>query len=148
LIKSFLAIFVFMFTIAFAQKTDDSTRTLSPKKAALWAFIPGGGQFYNKKILKAGLIFGAEIAAFYFWQDNASNYKNYDDPGSNFDLPKGRYLSKRNKYGWWVGFIYFYGMLDAVVDAHLINFNKVMDQDIDMVDPETEIEIEEEQNGA
>ena len=37
-----------------------------------------------------------------------------------------RYLEKRNKYAWWVIFIYFYSMIDAMVDAHLSPFDQVM----------------------
>ena len=35
-------------------------------------------------------------------------------------------IEKRNKYAWWVGFIYVYGMIDALVDAHLSPFTEVM----------------------
>ena len=38
---------------------------------------------------------------------------------------------ERNKYAWWMFFIYVYGMLDAVVDAHLNTFNAVMTEEIE-----------------
>ena len=47
------------------------------------------------------------------------------------DRNKTRYLQKRNKYAWWVIFLYFYGMIDALVDAHLSPFNEVMDEPIE-----------------
>ena len=46
-------------------------------------------------------------------------------------LPKNRYLEKRNKYAWWVIFIYFYSMIDAMVDAHLSPFDQVMNTAIE-----------------
>jgi hypothetical protein len=46
----------------------------SPKKAALFSLIPGGGQIYNKKYWKVPLIYAAGGAAVYF---SANNYKNY-----------------------------------------------------------------------
>lgn len=102
----------------------------SPKKAALYALaFPGGGQVYNHKFLKATLILGLEVLAFYSWQENAQAYADYDLDG--YPLPKHRYLEKRNKFAWWMGFIYFYGLLDAVVDAHLSGFNDVMREDLE-----------------
>jgi hypothetical protein len=47
-------------------------------------------------------------------------------------LSKHRYLEKRNKFAWWVVFIYVYGMIDAVVDAHLNSFNSVMAENIEL----------------
>ena len=35
------------------------------------------------------------------------------------------------KYGWWVGFVYIYGLLDAIVEAHLHPFRDVMNEDIE-----------------
>ena len=46
----------------------------SPKKAALYSLIPGGGQIYNKKYWKVPFIYAAGGAAVYF---SANNYKNY-----------------------------------------------------------------------
>ena len=47
-------------------------------------------------------------------------------------MSKHRYLEKRNKFAWWVVFIYVYGMIDAVVDAHLNSFNRVMAENIEL----------------
>ena len=40
------------------------------------------------------------------------------------------YLEKRNKYVWWIGFIYIYGLIDAIVDAHLHPFEDVMAEEL------------------
>ena len=71
-----------------------------------------------------------EVMAVQLWRENSDIYSNYDS--GDYTLPKGRYLEKRNKYAWWVVFLYFYGMIDAMVDAHLSPFNEVMDANIDI----------------
>ncbi len=106
----------------------DSLKTKSPKKAALWALIPGAGQAYNGKYIKAGIILSAEIAAVWRFSENRQAYNNYDE---NSTGSKSRYMEKRNKYGWWIFFTYVYGMLDAVVDAHLAPFDEVMQEDLE-----------------
>ena len=114
-------------SLALGSATDSLT-TKTPGKAALWALIPGAGQAYNGKYLKAVLIFGIEVAAVWRFDENRQSYKTYDE---NYALPKYRYLEKRNKYAWWIFFTYVYGFLDAVVDAHLAPFDEVMQEDLE-----------------
>ena len=73
--------------------------------------------------MKSISIVGLELAAYAAWAENKDFYNNFED---TYPLPKHRYLQKRNKYAWWIGFIYVYGMIDAVVDAHLHNFDHLM----------------------
>ena len=114
------------------QENDSLSLNKSPKKAALSALIfPGGGQLYNGKKIKAGLIISMELYSIINWYSSADLYKNYDEQNdSKYPLPKYRYLEKRNKYVWWIGFIYIYGLIDAVVDAHLHPFDDIMSEDI------------------
>jgi len=93
------------------------------KIAFYWSLVPGLGQAYNGKWVKSISIVGLELAAYNAWNKNKNYYKNYKD---TYHLSKHRYLQKRNKYAWWIGFIYVYGMIDAVVDAHLNNFDHLM----------------------
>ena len=79
---------------------------------------------------------GLEVLALQSWLDNSKIYSDYDS--GDYPLQKHRYLEKRNKYAWWIIFLYFYGMVDAMVDAHLSPFNEVM---------EVSIELEEQQGG-
>jgi len=79
-----------------------------------------------------------EAASIYQWSLNGDIYKNYDS--GNYSLRKHRYLEKRNKYAWWAVFIYIYGMLDAVVDAHLNPFNSVMTENIETIETKSEEE--------
>jgi hypothetical protein len=40
-------------------------------------------------------------------------------------------LEKRNKFAWWMGIIYVYAMIDAIVDAHLHSFDDLMESPLD-----------------
>ena len=118
--KVFL-IFIIIISFSFGQEID-STKIKTPKKAALWSILPGGGQIYNGKYIKAGILITLESLA--IWQ-SIENGKNYNINNSN-DI----YLTKRNKYAWWAFFIHIYGILDAVVDSHLEPFNQIMEGDV------------------
>ena len=110
---------------------DTSDLIKSPKNAALSSIIPGGGQLYNGKKFKAGLILTGEVLAIVNWYNNSQLYSIYDaDNDAEYPLPKYRYLEKRNKYVWWIGFIYIYGLIDAIVDAHLHPFEDVMAEEL------------------
>ena len=107
----------------------DTTIYKKPKTAFLCSFIPGGGQVYNGKLLKGMIFLGLEAAATMAWLENSKYYNNYEQ--DSYVLNKHRYLEKRNKYAWWMGFIYLFGMLDAVVDAHLHPFDEIMNTKIE-----------------
>ena len=107
----------------------DSTLIKNPRQAFLYSLVPGGGQFYNKKYVKGSLVMGLETLAFYSWLENSKIYKNYES--EEYSLRQNRYLEKRNKYAWWVIFLYFYSMIDAMVDAHLSPFDDIMSTSIE-----------------
>ena len=99
-----------------------------PKTAFLFSLVPGMGQAYNGKWIKSAMVIGLEVSSFIYWQDNISKYNDYEQ--DNYPLSRHRYLEKRNKYAWWIGIIYVYAMIDAVVDAHLHSFNDLMESSI------------------
>lgn len=110
---------------------DTSDSIKSQKNAILSSIIPGGGQLYNGKKFKAGLILAGEVLAIVNWHNNSQLYNRYNaDNDVDYPLPKYRYLEKRNKYVWWIGFIYIYGLIDAIVDAHLHPFEDVMAEEL------------------
>ena len=123
----FLSFFLNVFTTAQVTKTD-STLIKNPKTAFYLSVIPGAGQLYNGKLLKGSLVLALESFAMYSWLENAEIYRDYESVDK--PLPKNRYLEKRNKYAWWVIFIYFYSMIDAMVDAHLSPFDQIMNTTI------------------
>ena len=130
MIYKYLLLSLFLNAALIAQVTKtDSTLIKNPKTAFYLSAVPGGGQLYNGKLLKGSLVLALEAFAIYSWLENAKIYRDYD----SFDntLSKNRYLEKRNKYAWWVIFIYFYSMIDAMVDAHLSPFDQIMNTAIE-----------------
>ena len=126
--SSFFSIIIF--SLIFGQDQEvDSLSQKSPKIAVLRAFMfPGGGQFYNGQPIKGSILSSAGIASAYLYLDFSNKYSSSDnlDPSIKKD-----YLYKRNRYGWWVIIVYIYGLLDAVVEAHLHPFNKVMNENLE-----------------
>lgn len=121
-------LFVFLIGLSYGQDLKKE-RIKDPKKAFYFSLIPGMGQVYNGKLFKSAIVIGLEIAAYNACLKNLDIYNNYEN--GNYPLRKHRYLEKRNKYTWWVGIIYVYAMIDAVVDAHLYKFDHIMDSSIE-----------------
>ena len=120
---------VILTVIPLMGQTPDSTSQKSPVQAVKRALLfPGGGQFYNGQNVKGILLVGAALGAGFLYISNANEYMNYG--GSNMS-EKAKYLKLRNKYGWWIGFVYIYGLLDAIVEAHLHPFKEVMAEDLE-----------------
>ena len=118
----FPIILILMIGFVFALPLKEE-KLKNSKIAFYWSLVPGLGQAYNGKWVKSISIVGLELAAWNAWNENKNIYNNYTN---TYPLSKHRYLEKRNKYAWWLGFIYVYGMIDAVVDAHLHNFDHLM----------------------
>ena len=123
--KIFLSVVAINIILANGEKSIENK---DPKKAFYFSLVPGMGQLYNGKLIKSAIFVGLEISAYVAWKDNSGKYNSYDS--NNYPLKKHRYLEKRNKYAWWIGIIYFYAMIDAVVDAHLNSFDSLMDSPI------------------
>ena len=49
------------------------------------------------------------------------------------------YLQERNRFAWIAIGLYFYGILDAVVEAHLDDFDRIVEEN----DPTTEEDSDE-----
>jgi len=104
-------------------QTVDSLKNKSPAEAAKYALIfPGGGQFYNERYLKGGILIGLEIYSLLKFNEYRIDVK-YQNVTSA--------ISKRNKCIWWAFFIYFYGFMDSIVEAHLIPHESVMDTPVE-----------------
>ena len=128
-----MRISLFLLLFLTVGKSQDTTAITikSPKKAFALSLVPGLGQVYNGKWIKSALIIGLEVSSFMAWRLNLDRYNNYDN--NNYPLRKYRYLEKRNKYAWWMGIIYVYSMIDAVVDSHLHSFDHLMNKPIEII---------------
>jgi len=121
-------LFILLIGLSYGQDLKKE-RIKDPKKAFYFSLIPGMGQVYNGKLFKSAIVIGLEIAAYNACLKNLDIYNNYEN--GNYPLRKHRYLEKRNKYTWWVGIIYVYAMIDAVVDAHLYKFDDIIDSSLE-----------------
>lgn len=114
---------------------------LRPAKAAFYsAILPGLGQAYNKKYWKIPVVYGAIGTSLYFYIDNNKKYHSYrdaykrrlagytDDEYNYLDtsrLVAAQKFYQRNRdlsLFISVGF-YILNIVDANVDAHLLQFN-------------------------
>ncbi|MGG7036999.1 MAG: DUF5683 domain-containing protein [Flavobacterium sp.] len=114
---------------------------LSPSKAAFYsAVLPGLGQAYNKRYWKIPIVYAAIGTSLYFYVDNNKKYHDYRDayknrlagheddqyPYLNNDqLVSAQKFYQRNRdlsMILTVGF-YILNIVDANVDAHLLQFN-------------------------
>jgi hypothetical protein len=116
-----LLVFALFISTTLGQSAD-TLIVKSPKKAALWSIIPGGGQIYNGKYLKAGLLITLESLAIWQSIENGIEFNQTNDES---------FLNDRNQYAWWALFLHVYGTLDAVVDSHLKPFNEIMEEEND-----------------
>jgi len=120
---------------------------LRPSKAAFYsAILPGLGQAYNKKYWKIPIVWGAIGTGIYFYVRNDDQYNRYRDAYkrrlagfkddefygdgatprvSNDGLVRGQKLFNRNREVALLVTIGLYALniIDANVDAHLLQFN-------------------------
>ena len=120
------------------KSRQDSAFTLSGSSAFWWGlFIPGGGQIYNRKFGKFGMLWmalGASIVSAYhrqqmvdYFQNRINTAKTDNSGSSELDLLNKRvtdYRKKRNQYFWAMTLLHLYAVGDAVVDAVLNDFDK------------------------
>lgn len=148
----FFIAFLLISNSVFAQKEKDGklviadtlkgveVNPLAPAKAAfLSAIVPGLGQAYNKKYWKIPIVIGAIGTGIYFYSDNNTKYHRYRDAykvrlaGGKDEFPeysdatfinaqktfqRNRDLSALISIG-----LYVLNIVDANVDAHLMQFN-------------------------
>ena len=127
LIKIYIFTLVIFSNLFSQQKVDFRTEEeqLKDPKIALKRSltIPGAGQLYNDQKVKGYALMAGEVLALWSFNDNRKKYNNYEDSDSN---SKDHYLRERNRFAWIAIGLYFYGVLDAVVEAHLDNFDEVV----------------------
>ena len=114
----------------FSQYNDvDTLQSKSPQTAAIRSFVfPGGGQYYNGQPIKGAVLSTLGVASAVLYMDFSEKYKNSEGVSQS---DKKNFLHQRNRYGWWIIIVYIYGLLDAVVEAHLHPFNEVMNEDLE-----------------
>tara|TARA_X000001036_G_scaffold427508_1_gene456188 strand:+ start:473 stop:1003 length:531 start_codon:yes stop_codon:yes gene_type:complete len=132
-------------SLLFSQDTNKTNEIdiLRPSKAAFYsAVLPGLGQIYNKKAWKVPIVYAAIGISAYSYDFNKKKFWSYRDAykkrkaGFNDDEYQGIIINDdrlldgqdfHKKYKdlsmvFIVGF-YFLNILDANIDAHLLDFN-------------------------
>ena len=100
----------------------------SPRGAMLRSlFVPGWGQLYNGKWLKAIVIAGAEIGLI----ANAIIQNQLAVQATNI-YEREFYQNNRGLSLWWLGGVILYSMADAYVDAQLYNFDESPDLSVNL----------------
>jgi len=122
-LKKLMLILLFMMSLLFA---------VNPTRAMLYsAFIPGGGQVYNRAYVKAGIVIGVQgylVGSTLYNDAKVQDYKKKisatDDAFLLQQYRDGRdeYRERRTSDIWWMGITCVLSMLDAYVDAHLQDF--------------------------
>ena len=114
---------------------------LTPAKAAFYsAILPGLGQAYNKRYWKIPIVYGAMGTSMYFYIDSRKRYNEYRDayksrlagnPDPAYDYLSDKSLISAQEFyqrnaslsGFFVIGFYVLNIIDANVDAALIQFN-------------------------
>lgn len=125
---------------SFLEDTD-SFNPLSPAKAAFYSTVlPGLGQAYNKRYWKIPIVYGALAIPLYYYSINAKAYNRYRtafkqraageedefyDIFSDASLESAQTILKRNRDTSLLTFVGLYALqiLEANIDAHLLQFN-------------------------
>ncbi len=120
---------------------SDEINPLAPAKAAFYsAILPGLGQAYNKKYWKIPIVYGALGVSLYFFSDNNTKYRRYrdaykrrlagyhDDDFQYLDdtrlIAAQRFYQRNRDLSMLItAAFYILNIVDANVDAHLIQFN-------------------------
>ena len=120
-------IIIFSVNLIAEEKPFDSGR--SSTKALLWSIIPGGGQFYNKQYVKAGIDILAESliigTAIHYHLKMIDAYALYEQTHSqaHYDQYNYYYQQQQNMVWWWAT-VKLLSLLDAYIDAKMFNYNE------------------------
>tara|TARA_B110000444_G_scaffold222010_1_gene223697 strand:+ start:5 stop:538 length:534 start_codon:yes stop_codon:yes gene_type:complete len=138
--KIILYILLIQSTIISAQNIDLKK---SPKQALILSTaIPGLGQFYNKKYWKIPIIYSSIGGCVYLYHRQNKKYKEYKDAyiarnnddnnsidnfpqysNSNLITLQDYHQNNRDLFGLLCIVSYVLNILDAHIDAHLLNYN-------------------------
>jgi len=114
-----------------------------PGKASLIGLVvPGGGQIYNRKYIKAAVLLGAEVTLLTYAFDRRSFFKSLDSdfkfmvdnpglPGPNFGITEldiiinEKESARQTKDIVWMVFggVHLFVIAEAFVDRHLMEFD-------------------------
>ena len=124
-----------------SPKTLDWRARHQPVRAAIYsAILPGAGQVYNRKYWKVPIVLGGLGVAYWFIQDNNTQYQRYKtayldvvngQPDEFNGIYSGDQLrSVADTYHRWrdlsyvaIGLVYALNVMDASVDGYFVRFD-------------------------
>ncbi|MEQ1732418.1 MAG: DUF5683 domain-containing protein [Bacteroidia bacterium] len=131
-------------SVVVAKKDTTTCAYPCPRKAAIFAILPGGGQVYNKKYWKLPIVYGALGTLGYLAVSNGANYKKYktgyltaiDSVAGNETFKDSitynsqrlfteqeKFHNRRDIFMLVGAVVYMATIVDALVDAHLAHFD-------------------------
>ena len=135
IIKDIFTLIVFMSLIFPQKKMDFRTEdeqakdpNIALKKSLIF---PGAGQLYNDQKIKGYTLIAAELFSLYNFNENRKKYKDFNE---SYGKSQDYYLRERNRFAWIAIGLYFYGILDSVVEAHLDDFDKIVRENDPLLD--------------
>ncbi len=134
-IKNIFTLIVFISLIFPQKKMDFRTedeQAKNPNIALKKSLIfPGVGQLYNDQKIKGYTLIAAELFSLYNFNENRKKYKDFNE---SYGKSQDYYLRERNRFAWIAIGLYFYGILDSVVEAHLDDFDKIVKENDPLLD--------------
>jgi hypothetical protein len=136
IIPAVLILLSLSYSGASGQNPDSTVTKKKNPTGALFrsVFVPGWGQLYNEKYIKAVVIAGIEVylinEVYTHWHKADLHEEHFTHA---FDRPVyqaaefARYedeLDKRGNATWFLAATIFFSMFDAYVDAHLYDFDQ------------------------
>ena len=135
IIKNIFILIVFISSIFPQKKMDFRTEdeqakdpNIALKKSLIF---PGVGQLYNDQKIKGYTLIAAELFSLYNFNENRKKYKDFNE---SYGKSQDYYLRERNRFAWIAIGLYFYGILDSVVEAHLDDFDKIVKENDPLLD--------------
>ena len=135
IIKNIFILIVFISSIFPQKKMDFRTEdeqakdpNIALKKSLIF---PGIGQLYNDQKIKGYTLIAAELFSLYNFNENRKKYKDFNE---SYGKSQDYYLRERNRFAWIAIGVYFYGILDSVVEAHLDDFDKIVKENDPLLD--------------
>ena len=135
IIKNIFILIVFISSIFPQKKMDFRTEdeqakdpNIALKKSLIF---PGIGQLYNDQKIKGYTLIAAELFSLYNFNENRKKYKDFNE---SYGKSQDYYLRERNRFAWIAIGLYFYGILDSVVEAHLDDFDKIVKENDPLLD--------------
>ena len=135
IIKNIFTLIIFISLIFPQKKMDFRTEdeqakdpNIALKKSLIF---PGAGQLYNDQKIKGYTLIAAELFSLYNFNENRKKYKDFNE---SYGKSQDYYLRERNRFAWIAIGLYFYGILDSVVEAHLDDFDKIVKENDPLLD--------------